>query len=83
MGAVEVPAWAYYGSQTVRSSSMNFAIGEDRLPRPMIKAYGTLKKCAARVNLRKGLLKEEQARHIEGAANEVPQRSLAPVFGRR
>ena len=71
MGPVEVPREAYYGAQTVRSSCMNFAIGEDRLPRPMIRAYGVLKLCAARVNLKKGLLEGSRARHIEGAAMEV------------
>ena len=39
MGDVEVPAKMYYGAQTARSL-INFNIGEDRMPRSIIKAFG-------------------------------------------
>ena len=37
MGEVEVPADRYWGAQTQRSLE-NFAIGEERMPRPLIAA---------------------------------------------
>ena len=49
MGAIEVPADRYWGAQTQRSLH-HFNIGDDRMPREMIRALGILKKAAAIVN---------------------------------
>ena len=49
MGAVEVPADRYWGAQTQRSL-IHFNIGDDRMPREMIRALGILKKACALVN---------------------------------
>lgn len=43
MGEVEVPSEALWGAQTQRSLQ-NFKIGSERLPRPMIRAMGLVKK---------------------------------------
>ena len=49
MGEIEVPADRYWGAQTQRSIK-NFRIGGERLPRPLIRALGLVKQCAAVVN---------------------------------
>ena len=49
MGEIEVPADKYWGAQTQRSL-IHFNIGDDRMPRELIRALGILKKAAALVN---------------------------------
>ena len=56
MGLIRVPADRYYGAQTARSLT-HFAIGSDVMPRPLIRAFGILKKAAAQVNRDLGLFK--------------------------
>jgi len=76
-GPLEVPADKYYGAQTVRSV-MNFPIGErasERMPLPVIKAFGILKKAAAEVNTEFGL-DPTVAEAISKAADEVISGSL-------
>src|SRR5271163_4277529 len=70
MGKIEVPADRYWGAQTQRSLH-HFAIGHDKMPRELIKAFGTLKKAAALVNLDLGKLPKEKADPIVQAADEV------------
>jgi len=55
-GPIQVPADRYWGAQTQRSLQ-NFKIGgeRERMPLPVIKAFGILKKAAAKTNLRYGL----------------------------
>jgi fumarate hydratase class II len=55
-GEVQVPADKYWGAQTERSLE-NFQINQpqDRMPPPIIKAFGILKGAAAKVNTRYGL----------------------------
>ena len=43
MGTIEVPAEHYWGAQTQRSLH-HFNIGPDRMTRPVIRAFGLLKK---------------------------------------
>ena len=69
-GNIEVPAEAYYGAQTARSK-MNFRIGEERMPREIVRAFGILKKAAAIVNHDLGLLPAEIKDLIAKAADEV------------
>jgi len=47
-GPLEVPMDKYWGAQTQRSL-MNFKIGgeRERMPLPVVRAFGILKKCAA------------------------------------
>ncbi len=70
MGEMKVPADRYYGCQTARSLE-NFKIGGERMPRELIRALGTLKKAAALVNERMGLLDPKLAAAIRDAADEV------------
>jgi len=74
MGEVRVPADKYWGAQTQRALE-NFRIGTDRfrMPLEIIRAYGMLKKAAARANLELGELPEEIAKAIIQAAEEVVQ----------
>ena len=55
MGEVEVMADRYYGAQTARSM-INFDIGEENMPKPVIRAFGILKQAAARTNFSLGEL---------------------------
>ncbi|XP_071441888.1 fumarate hydratase, mitochondrial-like [Hetaerina americana] len=70
-GELKVPNEKYYGAQTVRSV-MNFPIGGDpeRMPLPVIKAMGVLKKASAIVNKEFGL-DPKLADAICTAADEV------------
>src|SRR6266705_5243979 len=70
MGEVEVPADAYYGASTQRAV-LNFPISVETFPRGFIHALGLIKKSAAETNHELGLLSDEQARAITGAAQEV------------
>lgn len=70
MGSIEVPAEAYWGAQTERSLH-HFAIGHDRMPTEIIRAFGVLKKAAAITNVELGLLKSDIADLISKAADEV------------
>jgi fumarate hydratase, class II len=70
MGPIEVPADRYWGAQTQRSL-MYFAIGNDKMPTELIRAFGILKKAAATVNQQLGKLPAARADLIMQAANEV------------
>ncbi len=70
LGEVLVPDDKYYGAQTQRAVQ-NFKVGEERFPRQFIKAHAIVKKAAARVNHKLGLLDKELADAIEQAADEV------------
>ena len=79
IGAIDVPADAYWGAQTQRSLR-NFRIGGERLPAPLIRALGLVKKAAARVNVALGLLDSERGAAIERAADEVVSGALDDHF---
>ncbi|MFW6328458.1 MAG: class II fumarate hydratase [Alkalispirochaetaceae bacterium] len=70
MGEVAIPAWAYWGAQTQRAVS-NFNVSPLRIPVSMIRALALVKKHAARVNARLGLVEERPAEAIVQAAEEV------------
>jgi fumarate hydratase class II len=70
MGEIEVPADKYWGAQTQRSL-LHFNIGDDKMPREMIRALGILKKAAALVNQELGKLPPEKAKLIVAACDEV------------
>ncbi len=70
MGTIEVPTDRYYGAQTARSL-VHFKIGDDRMPSPLIRAFGILKKAAAMVNRDLGKLPSDKADLVIQAADEV------------
>ncbi len=70
MGEIQVPDDRYYGAQTARAL-IHFDIGEERMPRELIRAFGILKKAAALVNRELGKLSSEKADLIVQAADEV------------
>jgi len=70
LGAVEVPADAYYGAQTQRAQE-NFPISGYRMPRRFIEALGLIKAAAAAVHRESGAIDRAKADAIERAAREV------------
>ena len=79
MGTVQVPADRYWGAQTQRSLG-NFRIGEERMPREVIHAYGVLKRAAAEVNMERGVLDRRIGKAIVRAAKEVMKGKLDDHF---
>ena len=79
LGEVQVPADRYWGAQTQRSLQ-NFPIGEERMPRPIVRAFGILKKAAALVNRDLGMLEADLADLIVRAADEVIEGKLDDHF---
>jgi len=79
IGTVEVPIKAYYGAQTARSMK-NFNIGEDRIPRSVIRAFGILKQSTAEINVKLGDMNEEVGGLISRACEEVISGALDPHF---
>ena len=79
MGEIEVPADKYWGAQTERSL-LHFNIGDDKMPREMIRALGILKKAAALVNADLGKLPGAKLKLIEQACDEVIEGKLDEHF---
>ena len=79
MGEMKVPGDTYYGCQTARSL-VNFDIGDDVMPRPLIRAFGILKLAAARTNRDLGVLNREIADWIVDAGEEVMHGDLDAHF---
>ncbi len=79
MGPIEVPADRYYGAQTARSL-IHFAIGDDVMPRAVLRAFGILKKAAATTNAGLNLLPKEKHALIAKAADEVIAGTLDTHF---
>jgi fumarate hydratase, class II len=79
MGAIEVADDRYWGAQTQRSLHY-FDIGDDVMPREMIRAIGVLKKAAAIVNHKLGKLPEEPMKLMVRAADEVIAGTLDEHF---
>jgi fumarate hydratase class II len=79
MGEIEVAADRYWGAQTERSLH-HFHISEEHFTRPLIRAFGLLKKAAALVNGELGLLSPNEADLIVRAADEVTSGKLDEHF---
>ena len=79
MGPIDVRADRYWGAQTERSLH-HFAIGGDRIPLPVIRALGLVKKASAQVNQDLGLLDARRAELIVAAADEVVAGKLDEHF---
>ena len=69
-GPLEVPSDKYWGAQTQRSI-INFPIGWEKQPVPIIRALGVVKKACAMENLQQGNLERDIADAIVAAAAEV------------
>jgi fumarate hydratase, class II len=79
LGPVEVPAERYWGAQTERSRN-NFRIGEERMPLPLIRALGVVKRAAAETNRELRLLDAKHAHAIIEAADEIIAGKLDDQF---
>ena len=79
MGEMLVPADKYWGAQTQRSYQ-NFKIGEEKMPREIVHAFGILKKAAAGANNELGRLSDEKYSYISKACDEVIDGSLSSHF---
>ena len=79
MGEIEVPADRYWGAQTARSLH-HFAIGDDGMPLPVIRAFGILKGASARVNADLGKLDPHLADLIAPPPAEVAEGQLDDQF---
>ncbi|KAF8642251.1 hypothetical protein AX16_009526 [Volvariella volvacea WC 439] len=79
-GDLQVPADRYWGAQTQRSLQ-NFDIGgpSERLPPPLIKAFGILKKAASIVNVSHGM-DPKIGEAIQQAADDVISGKLVDHF---
>ena len=78
-GPLEVPADKYYGAQTARSL-INFPIGEETMPAPLVRALGIIKRSAALANQKLGNLDDDIADAIVAAATEVAEGKLNDNF---
>jgi fumarate hydratase class II len=81
LGDVRVPAEHLWGAQTERSRQ-NFTIGVERhrWGRPVVRAFGLLKKCAALANLELGQLPKDKVDLIVRAAEDVIHGKLDHEF---
>jgi fumarate hydratase, class II len=81
LGEVKVPADHLWGAQTERSR-LNFVIGIERhrWTRPVVRAFGLLKKCAALANLELEQLPKEKVDLIVRAAQDVIDGKLDDEF---
>lgn len=81
MGEVLVPSDKYWGAQTQRSLE-NFKIGEEKMPREIIRAFGILKAAAARANfeLRPDKMTEKKFEAIIKACFEICSGELEGNF---
>jgi fumarate hydratase class II len=79
IGAIEVPADAYWGAQTQRSIE-NFPFGEmERMPLGIVHAQAIVKQAAARVNVKHGL-DPKIAEVIDQVAQEIVDGKLDDQF---
>jgi fumarate hydratase class II len=78
-GPIEIPADRYWGAQTQRSLQ-NFRIGTERMPLPIIRALGIIKRAAAETNMQLGVLDKRRGQAIVRAAQEVIDGKLDDHF---
>lgn len=78
-GELKVPADKYYGAQSARSL-INFPIGIETMPKPLIRALGIIKQAAAQVNMNLGVLDTTLGLAIMQAAGEVMEGKLDDHF---
>ncbi|CAK4033455.1 Fumarate hydratase, mitochondrial [Lecanosticta acicola] len=79
-GEIEVPSDKYWGAQTQRSlGNFNINQPQDRMPPPIVRAFGILKGAAATVNMKFGL-DPKVGKAIQQAAAEVASLKLLDHF---
>jgi fumarate hydratase class II len=78
-GPIEVPDEHYWGAQTQRSLG-NFKIGSERMPVPLVRALGIVKKCACLTSMALGQLDERIGKAVSAAAQEVIEGKLDGEF---
>jgi fumarate hydratase class II len=78
-GPLEVPSDKYWGAQTARSL-INFRIGGETMPEPVIRALGIVKQAAALANRDLETLEPELAEAIAAAAQFVIDGKLNDNF---
>ena len=78
-GPLEVPADRYYGAQSARSL-LNFPIGTETQPTPIIRALGIVKRSAALANMALDNLDSRTGDAIVQAATEVAEGKLDSHF---
>ncbi|MGH6770222.1 MAG: class II fumarate hydratase [Xanthobacteraceae bacterium] len=78
-GEIAVPADRLWGAQTERSRQ-NFLISDERMPLPLIRALGLIKRAAAEANRDLGSLDGRRARVIAAAAQEIVDGKLDDHF---
>ena len=79
MGDLEVPNDRYYGCQTARSL-INFDIGDDKMPRGVIRSFGILKQAAAKTNVSLKQIDSKVGELIIQASQEVIDGELDDHF---
>ena len=79
LGPIAVPDEALWGAQTARSLQY-FAIGEQRMPLPLVHAMALVKWAAAGVNTDLGLLPPAMGKAIADAAWRVAQGEFDAEF---
>src|SRR5690349_25002276 len=78
-GQLQIDAEALWGAQTERSRN-NFRIGTERMPLPIIHAFGIIKRAAAEVNRELGSLDARRAAAIVRVAREISDAKLDDHF---
>jgi len=78
-GPLEVPADRLWGAQTARSL-INFRIGGHTQPRPLIRALGVVKHCAAKANMALDNIDPKLGEAVAAAALEVAEGRLDDHF---
>ncbi|MBL8535774.1 MAG: class II fumarate hydratase [Hyphomonadaceae bacterium] len=78
-GPIQVEADKYWGAQAQRSLG-NFKIGEEKMPKPVVRALGIVKRAAAEANVALGRLDPALGDAIVKAAQEVIEGKLDAHF---
>src|SRR6266566_532125 len=78
-GPIDVPADRYWGAQAQRSL-VNFKIGLEKQPLPIVRALGIVKRAVAETNMALGHLDEKLGAAIVKAAQEVIEGKLDDHF---
>jgi fumarate hydratase class II len=78
-GALDIPGHRHWGAQTQRSLH-NFRIGSERMPLPIVRAFGLIKRAAAEVNRDLGSLDKRRAGAIIAVAQAIADGKLDDDF---
>ncbi len=78
-GPLDVPAEKYFGAQTARSL-INFPIGTETMPQPLVRALGVVKYAAAKANIGLDNIDAKIGETIAAAALEVAEGKLDEHF---